>query len=438
MASLLLAAQVADGHVAPMLGVARHLVRAGHRVRFLAGRRYEEQVRRTGAEFLPWQGDADFDSEKRLAEYEATGKPMTGMKAIAAQIEMFFVEPAADQYRSLCDAIDAEPTDAVLVEFGTIGGAILALQNAPRPPMVGCGILPLGLSSVDTGPFGMGLLPKPGAFGRLRNRFLNTMLRSVILKRPQQFCADAIRDLGGGRLDRILFDWPVYTDRYAQFTVPGFEYPRSDLPPNVTFIGPMDVVAPRAHELPAWWDDLDGSRPVVHVSQGTVANTHLEHLVLPTVQALADRDVTVVVTTAGGSLDALGKLPPNVRIADFIPYADLMPKVDVFVTNGGYGGLHAALRYGVPIVVAGVTEDKLENSRRVQWSGVGVNLETNTPSAHQVRDAVERVLGESAYRARAAALQAEIAAAPGVAGLERIVIDLIAARENTTKDGALP
>jgi UDP:flavonoid glycosyltransferase YjiC (YdhE family) len=425
MTSLLLGAQVADGHVAPMLGVAHHLVDAGHRVRFLAGRRYEEQVRKTGADFLPWQGDADFDSEKRLADYEAAGGRMTGMKAIAAQIEMFFVAPAEDQFKSLSAAIAAEPTDAVLVEFGTIGGAIFALQKAPRPPVIGCGILPLGLSSADTAPFGMGMLPAPGVAARVRNRVLNTLLRHVILRRPQQHCEALIRELGGGRLDRILFDWPVYTDCYAQFTVPGFEYPRSDLPSNVKFIGPMNSVAARSHVLPEWWGDLDGQRPVVHVSQGTVANAHLDHLVLPAVQGLADQDVLVVVATAGGSIDSLGKLPPNVRVADFIPYAELMPKVDVFVTNGGYGGVHAALRSGVPIVVAGMTEDKLETSRRIQWSGVGINLQTNTPSALQVRDAVHRVLHEPSFRARAAALQGEIAVAPGVAGLERIVLDLV-------------
>lgn len=434
MASLLLAAHVADGHVAPMLGVARHLTGAGHRVRFLAGSRYENQVRDTGAEFLPWQGSADFDAEKDRAEYEANGGAMTGMKAIAAQIEIFFISPAADQYRSMRAALAAEPADAVLVEFGTIGGAILALQKDSRPPMIGCGILPLGVSSVDTAPFGMGMLPRPGALGRLRNRALNRMLRTIVLKRPQELCEKAVRDLGGGVLDRFLLDWPVYTDCYAQFTVPGFEYPRSDLPSNVRFVGPMDAVAARTHALPAWWDELDGTRPVVHVSQGTVANTHLENLVLPTVQAMADRDVLVVVSTAGGSLDAVGQLPSNVRVADFVPYAELMPKVDVFVTNGGYGGMHAALRHGVPIVVAGTTEDKLEGSRRVEYSRVGVNLSTDTPTASQVRDAVDRVLREPTYQARAAELQAEIAAAPGVTGLAAIVNDLI--RKSRTEQGA--
>lgn len=58
MLSILLAANVADGHVAPMLGVVEQFTSSGHRVRFLAGDRFADAVRNTGAEFLPWPTDA--------------------------------------------------------------------------------------------------------------------------------------------------------------------------------------------------------------------------------------------------------------------------------------------------------------------------------------------------------------------------------------------
>jgi UDP:flavonoid glycosyltransferase YjiC (YdhE family) len=41
---------------------------------------------------------------------------------------------------------------------------------------------------------------------------------------------------------------------------------------------------------------------------------------------------------------------------------------------------------------------------------------------------VDEVLTDPSYRTRAQVLQAEIADAPGVAGVERIIHDLIAAR----------
>ena len=77
------------------------------------------------------------------------------------------------------------------------------------------------------------------------------------------------------------------------------------------------------------------------------------------------------------------------------------------VTNGGYGGTQIALSYGVPLAVAGTTEDKSEVSARVAWSGAGINLKTDTPTPRQVRDAVRALLGNSEYRQRAQALAAE-------------------------------
>ena len=51
--------------------------------------------------------------------------------------------------------------------------------------------------------------------------------------------------------------------------------------------------------LPPWWSELDGDRPVVHVTQGTIDNADLGRLVEPTIEALGGEDVIVVATTGG-------------------------------------------------------------------------------------------------------------------------------------------
>jgi UDP:flavonoid glycosyltransferase YjiC (YdhE family) len=114
---------------------------------------------------------------------------------------------------------------------------------------------------------------------------------------------------------------------------------------------------PEVFTLPSWWSELEEGRPVVHVTQGTVA-TDITELVLPTIQALADEDVLVVVTTPES--DGLGALPSNVRLERMLPHSLLLPHVDAMVTNGGYNGVKVALAYGVPLVAAGSTEDKPE------------------------------------------------------------------------------
>ena len=115
---------------------------------------------------------------------------------------------------------------------------------------------------------------------------------------------------------------------------------------------------------------LADPRPVVLVTQGTIA-TDPRDLLQPALHALADEPVQVIAVTGGPDPADLPAPPPNARVEPYVPFAALMPHVSAFVTNGGYGGLHFALAHGVPIVVAGASEEKPELVARVNWSGVG-------------------------------------------------------------------
>ena len=240
------------------------------------------------------------------------------------------------------------------------------------------------------------------------------------------------RDVHGVALPYPVLDWSGHADAVVQFTVPAFEYPRSDAPATLHFAGPLSATGSQAPR-PSWWADLDSGRPVVHVTQGTIANKDFGQLVGPTLEALADDDVLVVVSTGGRPLDTLPPLPDNARAAEYLPYDELLPRTDVFVTNGGYGGVQYALRYGVPIVATGGKEDKPEVGARVVWSGVGRRIRSEQPSPRALRRAVHRVLHDPRYRDASRRIAADMADAPGVEGLTAIIDRLTAA--NTPSPG---
>jgi UDP:flavonoid glycosyltransferase YjiC (YdhE family) len=110
----------------------------------------------------------------------------------------------------------------------------------------------------------------------------------------------------------------------------------------------------------------------------------------------------IVVATAGSRpVDAIpGPIPGNARLASYLPFEWILPKTDVFVTNGGYGSVNQAMSFGIPLVTAGVTEDKAAVNVRVAWSGVGIDLATNQPPPEALRDAIRTVLDKPNYRAR--------------------------------------
>jgi UDP:flavonoid glycosyltransferase YjiC (YdhE family) len=430
MPSIIIAAVPIHGHVTPLLAVAAHFTGRGDRVRFVTGARFAAAVEATGAQHIPLPPGADFDDRQDWDEVFPQRTSLRGAKAIAFDIENVFVRPAREQYDAIMAAHAEEGADAVLTDPALAGGALLlGLPVASRPPVVVCGVLPLTIISRDTAPYGMGITPLRGPVGHLRNALLGTIASRTVFRSAQLLANDVHEQLHGTDLPFPVLDWPRHAEAIVQFTVPEFEYPRSDAPNTLHFAGPISATGSRA-PLPVWWGDLDGSRPVVHVTQGTIANRDYRQIIAPTLEALAGNDTLVVVSTGGRPLETLPPLPANARAAEYLPYDELLPKTAVYVTNGGYGGVQYALRYGVPIVTSSGQEDKPEVAARVAWSGVGLRLKSETPTAIAVRKAVHTVLHEPSHRDAAQRIAASMARSPGITQLAEIV-DTLSERDTT-------
>jgi UDP:flavonoid glycosyltransferase YjiC (YdhE family) len=243
--------------------------------------------------------------------------------------------------------------------------------------------------------------------------------------------------LGVGPVSVPLFHSVVeLADAYMQLSVPRFEFPRQ-IPSSVHFVGTPPIIPGQA-PLPPWAHELNGPRKVVLVTQGTVANHNFGLLIAPTLAALADEpDVLVVATTGGRPVEAVpGAIPSNARVASFLPFEWLLPRVDVLVTNGGYGSVNQAMSFGIPLVTAGLTEDKADVNARVAWSGVGIDLATNEPTPQALREAVRTVLDRPAYRRRASSMADEFAGIDTRAKILRIIGELAhAPREAGARQG---
>lgn len=407
-------------HVSPLLAVARALVDAGHRVRFLTGDRFRTEVEATGAELVPLPPDAGFDERTLDVDHpERAGRAGVGL--LRWDLTHLFIARVAAQVAALDAALD-ETVGALVFEPLFLGAfAVAARPRAARPRTVAVGIFPSAAPHPGVPPFGPGLTPLPGLRGRVRDALVRTAVERVALGSVQVASRRAVRATGARPPAGFVFGWTDAADVTVQCTVPGFEYPRPRLGDAFRLVGPVGVPRPGSVDvdpalLPSWWGDLDG-RAVVHVTQGTVANDDVGQLLRPTIDALADEDVLVVAATGGAPVERLGPLPGNVRAARMVPYAALLPRTDVMVTNGGYGGVHWALAHGVPLVVAGSTEDKAEVGARVAWSGAGLRLRGNRPAPVDVRDAVRTVRTHPSYRATARRLAEQVAASPGAAGV---------------------
>ncbi|MER7754170.1 nucleotide disphospho-sugar-binding domain-containing protein [Kitasatospora sp. NPDC097643] len=419
MSRIITTAIPAHGHTSPMLAISADLAARGHEVTFLGGARFAGAAERAGVRFVALPAEADFDDRDLDARFPGRASLPPGPERTAFDVKHVFVDPIPAQYRALLALLAEFPAVAVLADAFLQGALPLALSRprGERPALVGIGTTPPLLPSVDTAPFGFALPPLPGEEGRARNRVLQE--EAERRGEPLRAYAEAVYAGLGVTLPEGPRGLAMVTvpDVFLQLTVPGFEYPRSDAPDTFRMIGALPGIVGNEQPLRPWWDELTSGRPVVVVTQGTLANQDLGELVAPTVTALANRDDLLVVAATArpdgpADLTALlgGRLPANTRAAGYIPFDQLLPHTAVLVSNGGYGGVHTALRYGVPLVVAGASEDKPEVAARVQWSGAGLDLRTGRPEPAQVRRAVDEVLGRVRFRERACALGAELAA----------------------------
>lgn len=401
--SYLLAASPIHGHVGPVLRVGAHLVAQGHRVTMLTGSRFADLVTDHGMRHVALTGAADFD-DRDPASYLPDRDQYRGVRQAQYDIRTIFVETIPDQVRHVDELVLDIGPDAVLADNAFAGVLPMIQRGGPRPPVAALGVTPLTQSSRVLGPQGLGLPPARSVLDRARYGAMGVVARRMIFRPTQQSARRAFA-AAGAELDFFIMDASRKADRFLQLGPPGLEYERPDLARNTRVVGVLPDEPAESIDVPDWWDELDGRRPVVHVTQGTIDNQDFERLVRPSLEALADEEVTVVVTAGGRDPRDIGPVPDNARVARYLPYETFLPRVDVAVTNGGFGGVQSMLAAGVPLVVAGDTEDKPEVAARVAHSGAGLDLRTGTPTPEQVASAVRQVLGDDAFRARAQQLQ---------------------------------
>ena len=392
------------GHLAPVIPIVRKLLERGHEVVWITGRAYQKKVENTGATFHPLPKEID-PGETEVYDFYPKLKELKGSVQIRYWVKHVVLDASLREIEAIDEAMENFPADVLLGD--SIAWGLYFKSEKAGLPNACISLLPGSLPSPDTAPWGLGLLPGKNVVAKIRNRLLNFLIYGVLLRDLTRHANRVRQKLGLAPYDCSLFSAiPRNMNLTMQISTPSFEYPRRNYSDQHHFIGPIIPEADHAFQRPKWWSDLDQSDSVVLVNQGTLAKD-LDDLVVPTIEGLKDDNVQVVaVPVQEGQLQ---DLPINAHAEPFIPFGHLLPHVSVMVTNGGYGGTQQALACGIPLVVAGGTEDKMEVAARVEWSGAGINLRKQRPAPRDVREAVREVLTNPVYRDNARRIQADFA-----------------------------
>ncbi len=408
---VLITATPLTGHINPLLAIGRMLIEEGHEVVGLCANVMRSHIEGIGATFRPFPGDADVDLSDRDALPEWKNIP-PGLERARFTFERVYVDAVPAQYAGIRQALKEFPADLLIADnmlFGVLPLLLGPRSERPRVMLFGANILTWPRD--DGAPIVGGLPPATSGAERLRYAALFEEHEKAVFEPVIHRLDQRLRATCGHVLSKNPFNAVIeMADAYLQLTAPEFEYPRRTLPKSIRFVGALPII-PNQAPLPSWSQDLDGTRKVVLVTQGTLANFDLSLLVAPTLAALASEpDMLVVATTGRRPIETIpGSLPSNARVASYLPFEWLLPRTDAFVTNGGYGSVTQALSFGIPLVTAGLTEDKAEVNARVSWSGTGIDLKTNSPTPEALREGVHAVLENPTYRSRASSMAADFA-----------------------------
>ena len=188
-------------------------------------------------------------------------------------------------------------------------------------------------------------------------------------------------------------------DRAATVLVLGYEsfdFPEKKLHPNVRYVGtPIDDADAAPDTWTSPWPE-DDARPLVVVSMSTLPQGQgpTMHRI---VEAVGGMNIRALVTL-GPSLNRDDfAAADNVVLETFVRHSAVLPHAAALVSQCGLGTLSKALRQGVPLLCVPLIADQPDNAARIVARGAGLLLQPDA-STHEIRAALERLLGEPSFR----------------------------------------
>jgi len=397
----------ADGHFNPLTSLAVHLKALGCDVRWYTSKSYQQKIEKLNIQHYPFLRGLEISND----DFDAT---FPERKAIKSQIKKLkfdmihaFILRAPEYYADILDIQKSFDFDLIIADNAF--SAIPFIIGKLNIPVISIGVMPLCETSKDLAPPGLGMTPSYSFFGRLKQALLRKITDKFIFGAPNKVMWHLLDQHDVKHDNQNVFDMIVKKSTLLlQSGTPNFEYKRSDLGKNIRYIGALLPYSTSAKKAP-WYDSrLNQYNKVVLATQGTVERD-VEKLLVPVLEAFKGTDTLVVMTTGGSGTEELRKRFPqgNLIIEDFIPFADVMPYSDVYITNGGYGGVMLGIENEVPLVVAGIHEGKNEINARIGYFGLGVNLKTEKPTSEQIRGAVQKIEASSSYKRNVVKLSKE-------------------------------
>jgi MGT family glycosyltransferase len=391
------------GHVNPVLGPVRELVRRGHRVTFPTTGEFADAVAATGAGAPPYTGVI---GPSRDLTVKAPGD-LTAAEFHESILRL--TEEGLAPLEVALDRLDGDRPDVVLHDFTAFHTGRLLAAAWGLPAVRLCTTL---VHNAAHNPYLRFLAQYPPIDPEHPD-----------LRRERELTEAAHRRVGLEPRDPAAFreDGSTVAGNVV-FVPPALQPGREHFDGRWHFVGsgvdgrPLDPDA----AVPAFPPGVDG--PLVLVSFGSFGYASQRELFTGCVRELAGEPVRVVLVV-GHRVDPadLEPLPPNVVVRRSVPQLELLAHVDVLVGHAGMGSVVEAVATATPMVLLPQLTEQDLVAEQVARLGLGRVLPRGEAGADRVRAAVRELLADPAVPAALAGARDGLRAAGGSARAADVV-----------------
>ena len=396
------------GDLHPYVGVARELVRRGHRPLIASFEEHRAAVAAAGLEFAPLRPAMESFGD-RAAMIEQLVDPWRGPERMVRGI---FIPHVRETYQDLARA--CRGADLLVTHPLTFAGPLLAMKEGLR--WASSALSPMTLFSVVDPPVfpAAPWMRWARALGMAPYRLLFRIPRAMV-RRWEQPLREFRAELGLPATDAIAQFEGQFSPRLnlALFSRV-LAAPQPDWPTNTLVCGfpHYDGTPPDAATLAELETFLAAGTPPIVFGLGSTAVMvagAFWHAAIAAVQELGRRAVILT----GMPPEELGPVPPTVKVFRYLPYSAVFPHAAANVHSGGIGTLAQALAAGRPQLIVPVAFDQPDNARRAVALGLARSMPFAKANARTLSRALAALLADTSFTSRANAIRAHLAAEDG-------------------------
>lgn len=352
-----------EGHVNPTIGVVQELIKRGEEVVYFTIEDFRAKMEKTGATVRA------FDVQKFLKAFISGGRNNLLERINGLLCTADIMIP------SVLEQIKGEHFDYIIHDSMFGCGRLLA-QILKLPAVNSCTTFAQSKSSFD-------------------NMFkqLSTNIPAETFNEYQRLTA-IVKDKYGVEINSPYEIYCNPAPITIVYTTKEFQPFGEEFDQTFKFVGPS--ISSRTAQENFDITEIKGKRPI-YISLGTVFNQAIDFYKL-CFEAFGNTEHTVIMSIGERTQIAdLGEIPKNFIVKNYVPQIEVLKYTKIFITHGGMNSAHEGLYYGVPLIVIPLSADQPVIAGQVAEIGAGIQLQMQSLTANQLREAADHVLNQPSF-----------------------------------------